>query len=382
MPRPLRPLTPDLSPAHRLGAELRAYRLKKEHSQKSLGDVVHVSKSMVGAIEAGQRISTAEVIKACDDELEASGALCALWRAAARSQRPVGRPAKPAAVQPSTRTARPIAGSPLDRAIEHVERVWSVCLDRAGAVRGFASLSIGTDRGTWIRLEHARTEQIGERGWGGAEAAVALRDVAAPQWIRTLTWRGEESGVVWRADEVEFVAETPVETRSVLASDPKLPSSWWRTWGTAMDALAAARSARIAVAHRQPVTVQHVEQVIRAVWPGRVEPRVTEWACAHGEMTWRKLTGPTCWILGWDGFGLAPRGLDAATLWSSSLAVPEVAARIWRDRRAELESPTGTVMALFCLARILGSRRAQDNPLYSLAGRQASLLLDHSPQAT
>lgn len=281
----------------------------------------------------------------------------------------------PATIQPPARVPHSSAGSPLDRAIEHVERVWSVRLDRAGVVRGFASIGAGTDRGTWIRLEHARTEQIGERAWGGAEAAVALHDAAAPPWINTLTWRGEESDVVWRADEVEFVAEQPVGARPVLASDPKLPPSWWHTWGTAMDALAEARTARIAVAHRQPVTAAHVARVIEAVWPGRVEPRVTEWACAHGEMTWRKLTGPVCWILGWDGFGLAPRGLDAATLWCSSLAVPEVAARIWRERRAELESPTGRVMALFCLARILGSPHERANSLYSLAGRQASLLI-------
>lgn len=381
MPKPLRPLTPDLSPAHRLGAGLRAYRLKRNHSQKSLGDLVHVSKSMIGAIEAGERISTVAVIRACDDELGAAGELCTLWRAAARSQRPVGRPTRSAAVPSPTRTARSTPGSSLDRAIEHVERVWRVRLDRTGAVRGVASIGAGTDRGTWIRLEHARTEQVGVRGWGGAEAAVALRGVAAPPWINTLTWRDEEPGVVWRADEVEFVAEPPVEPGPVLASDPKLPPSWWHTWDTAMDALAEARTARIAVARRQPVTAAHVARMIEAVWPGCVEPRVTEWACAHGEMTWRKLTSPACWILGWDGFGLAPRGLDAATLWCNSLAVPEMAARIWRERRAELESPTGTVMALFCLARILGSPRAREHPLYRLAGGQASLLLACARQA-
>src|SRR5215469_2240015 len=97
MPKPLRPLTPYLSPSHRLGAALRASRLDKRHTQKSLGDVVHVSKSMIGAIEAGDRISTFNVIKACDDELGAAGELCTLWRAAASSRRRAGRPTKSAA---------------------------------------------------------------------------------------------------------------------------------------------------------------------------------------------------------------------------------------------------------------------------------------------
>jgi hypothetical protein len=148
-----------------------------------------------------------------------------------------------------------------------------------------------------------------------------------------------------------------------------------------MDALADARTTRLAVVRRQPVTAEHVAGVVEALWPGRVQFRITEWACAHGDMTWKKLTSPTCWILGWDGFGLAPRGLDAATLWSSSLAVPAVAARIWRERRADLESPSGTLMALFCLARLIGSPRAQAGPLYGPALREASLLLRGDRQA-
>ncbi len=380
MPKPLRPLTPDLSPAHRFGAELRAYRRKKGHSQQSLGDVVHVSKSMIGAMEAGERISTAEVVRACDDELEAAGELCKLWQAAARSRRHAGRPAK-VADPPLGRASHSTASSALDRAIEHVEHVWSVRLDRANAVRGFASMGAASDRGTWIRLEHAQTEQVGVRGWGGAEASIALRGVAAPAWTNTLIWRGEESNVVWRADEVEFVNEPPVEAGPALGADPRLSDSWWSAWGSSMDALASARVARIAVAHHQPVTAQHAARAVEAVWPGRCDVRVTEWTCAHGEMTWRKLTSPACWILGWDGFGLAPRGLDAATLWCSSLAVPEVAARIWRERRADLESPTGTVMALFCLARVLSSPRSRATPLYGLTVRKAALLLGRDSQA-
>jgi transcriptional regulator with XRE-family HTH domain len=381
MPKPLRPLTPDLSPAHRLGAELRTYRQKKGHSQKSLGDAVHVSNSMIGAIEAGHRISTAEVIKACDDELDAAGELCTLWFAAATSRRRPGRPAEPATAPSPTRTARSAASSPLGRALEHVERVWNVRIDRARAVRGAASIGAATDRGTWIRLECARAEQIIERSWGGAEDSVAVRGVAAPVWINTLTWRGEGPGVVWRADEIEFVREPPVGAAPVLGGDPRLSTEWWKAWNSSMDALADARTTRIAVVRRQPVTAEYVAAVVEAVWPGRVQFRVSEWACAHGDMTWRKLTSPACRILGWDGFGLAPRGLDAATLWCHSLAVPEVAARIRSERKEDLESPTGTVMALFCLARILGSPCASADPLYSLAKQEASLLLASDSQA-
>ena len=372
MPKPLRPLTPDLSPAHRLGAELRAYRRKGRHSQKSLGEAVHVSKTLIGRIEAGERISSAEVIKACDDELGAKGALCDLWRAAAGARRRPGRPAKSAA---GARAPEPGASSPLERAMDHVERILNVRLDRAAAVRGLASVGAVTSRRTWIRLEHASVDDVGRRGWGGIEAIASLPGVTAPGWMNSLTWRGEEPDVVWRADEVACIEQTPVEARASLDRDPELTPRWWSTWAESMDALAAGRSTRTAVARQQPVTAEHVARVIEALWPQRINTRVLEWTCAHGEMTWRKLTGPECWILGWDGYGVAPRGLDAATLWSNSLGVPEVAARIWRERAADLESPTGELMALFCLARILGSPRAQRHPLYELATTKAAHLL-------
>lgn len=105
MPRPPRELTPERSPSHQLGAELRAYRVKNGHTQKSLGKKVHVSPSMIGAIETGDRISTADVIKACDNELEAAGELCKLWSIAAQSRRRAGRPATSAPVP----TATPVA---------------------------------------------------------------------------------------------------------------------------------------------------------------------------------------------------------------------------------------------------------------------------------
>jgi hypothetical protein len=220
------------------------------------------------------------------------------------------------------------------------------------------------------------------RGWGGAEAAaLAVRGLAAPQWINTLTWRGDEPGVVWRAEEVEYVSELPVGSSSAVDVDPRLSTAWWSAWGSSLDVLAGARTSRIAVARRLPVTAEHVTRVIESVWSCRGTYRISEWACAHGDMTWRKLTSPACWILGWDGFGIAPRGLDAATLWCNSLAVPDLAARVWRERTADLESPTGRVMALFCLARLLRSSRVQNGPLYGLAMREASTLLGSKAQA-
>lgn len=374
MPRPLRPLTPDLSPAHRLGAELRKYRCERGYSQKSLGQVVHVSGSMIGAIETGARISTAAVIKACDDELGAAGALSALWIAAAESRAKAGRPAKPAASDAAA-AAEPTFSTPVDRAIGHVESSWLVRLNRATIRRGRASIGAATDRGTWIRLEHGQLDEIAFHGWGGIEASVALNGVGAPRWINSLTWRAEVPGQAWRADEIELVHEPPVSKEPTLTADPGLPAAWWEAWSNRMQALADIHTARVATSEHIPVSPEHVAQVIDDVWAVHIGAEFTEWACAHGSMTWRKLTWPDCRVLGWDGFGLAPRGFDAAVLWSNSLAVPNLAARIWRERRADLESSTGVAMALFALARLLRSSQVGHESIRPLVVREASALV-------
>jgi transcriptional regulator with XRE-family HTH domain len=384
VPRPPRELTPDRSPTHRLGAELRAYRVESGHSQKSLGAKVHVSKSMIGAMETGDRLATAAVIRACDEELGASGELYKLWSIAARSRRRCGRPTTSAFTTRTPAGATPSASvSPIALALAYVERVWAVRVDRARIVQGLDSIASATDRGTWVRLERLHSDAAAVRGWGGVEtAALAVPGVAAPQWINTLTWRANAPGAVWRAEEVEYVSELPVGSSSAVDVDPRLSPAWWSAWGSSLDALADARTSRIALARRQPVTTEHVTRVIESVWPGRVSSRVSEWAGAHGDMTWRKLTSPVFWILDWDGFGIAPRGLDAATLWANSLAVPNLATQVWRERATDLESPTGRVMALFCLARLLCSSHAQNGLLRALAAREASALLSGKAQVS
>jgi DNA-binding XRE family transcriptional regulator len=373
--RPLRQLTPDFSPAHRLGAELREYRCERGHSQKSLGDAVHVSRSLIGAIEAGDRISTAEVIGACDDELGAAGALNALWSAAAESRRKAGRPAIPAAASRTASSVRHAADTPVERALEHVERSWLVRLDRVTVRRGLTSVGVATDRGTWIRLEHGPLDEIAGTGWGGVEASAALRNVGAPSWINSLAWRADEPGKVWRADEMELVHEQPVSRDPTLTADPGLPPRWWLAWRRYMQALADSRTERVASFERSSVSAQCVAQAIEDVWADQVDPEVSEWACAHGDMTWRKLTRPSCRILGWDSFGLAPRGYDAAVLWSNSLGVPDVAARIWQERSADLESSTGIVMVLFALARQIRSSPAYCESRHAVAVQEATALL-------
>jgi hypothetical protein len=86
------------------------------------------------------------------------------------------------------------------------------------------------------------------------------------------------------------------------------------------------------------------------------------------------MTGTDLWILDWEDWGRAPRGLDAANLWAGSLAAPEVAALVYRHRSADLESRTGRIVRLFKCAEVLSWADGQE-PLFEPTRIEAARLL-------
>jgi hypothetical protein len=254
------------------------------------------------------------------------------------------------------------------------ERALAVHVDRNNLVHGEASIGGPTDRGTWVKLEARPDDHIGMASCDGVEAAASLEGVARPEWLGSVSWPDKPARLLWRADEMELVEAKPVQRTGPLGSDPRLPARWWRTWSATLNALGRHQTSRCALVDGVPVTSELVKATAESAWPGAA-CRVDEWTCAHGALTWSKVTGPECWLLGWHGWGLAPRGLDAATLWSSSLAVPAVAEQIWHEQRAELESVTGYATALFCLARLLAHTNAEDERLRARIAEAASCLV-------
>jgi hypothetical protein len=67
--------------------------------------------------------------------------------------------------------------------------------------------------------------------------------------------------------------------------------------------------------------------------------------------------------------------LDAATLWISSLTVPTLAERVYRERQADLETRWGKLMALFHCAKIFNDSGAATGPVFELAAREAAKLV-------
>jgi tetratricopeptide (TPR) repeat protein len=77
-----RELTPEHSPLHLWGSELRAWRDRRGLSLAMLGDLIRYDPSHVSRFERGERWPGEGIARACDDALKAEGALLRLWRLA------------------------------------------------------------------------------------------------------------------------------------------------------------------------------------------------------------------------------------------------------------------------------------------------------------
>lgn len=276
----------------------------------------------------------------------------------------------------STETPLPVSQrydlrkNPFDDAVARVQHALNVQLDLDRAIVKRRSVGAGTDRGTWVRMELRGLERLDGQGWG-LEATAILRDVPAPVWYTGVSWFDTERGAVWRADETTLVDQTPI-ARASVATD--LPGSWWDSLGAALEVLARCQTSRRATPDCEPITQDRITSVIERVFPGRVDTAISEWSCAHADLNWANLTGPELWMLDWEDWGMAPRGLDAARLWFASLTQPALAQRVRRRLDADLASRTGRIMALFECAGWLAFAKDSE-PLTAPARTQAARLI-------
>jgi hypothetical protein len=268
-----------------------------------------------------------------------------------------------AAARPDNAAAVDLRAHPRDDVLRHVEQALDLRLDPASAVRKRRSIGAATDRGTWVRIEMRRVEKMAGQDFNGPAAAALLTGIAKPAWHTGLAWAEPETGVLWRADETDLVTAAPIKPGGILTTDPQLSASWWSTLDASLDALAAATTTRIATPHTSPITQARVEDTIRTVFGEDLDTTIQRWVPAHADFAWANLTGPDCWILDWEDWGLAPCGLDAAMLWAASLAVPGLAEQVHQHRHRDLDSRDGQLMMLFTAAGIVSALAGYSGPL-------------------
>ncbi|MFG2716900.1 hypothetical protein ACGFW5_01115 [Streptomyces sp. NPDC048416] len=263
----------------------------------------------------------------------------------------------------------------VDNVLDHVERSLQVELDRDTVVRKRRSVGARTDRRTWIRIERRGLDKIGVQGWNGTECAARLEDIAQPVWRGCVVWQDADEPVMWRADETELLPSAPIGN-AILSEDPKLPDAWWQVFNASLDALAAQDTQRVATPDTVTITQALVTEAVRSIAPtADFDTTVEWWVPAHADLNWANMTAPTFSLFDWEDWGNAPRGLDSASLWGSSLAVPALANRVRHERRHDFESRDGMLMTLFACSKILGPEAHPQDPRLEPARRMADQVI-------
>ncbi|MCX4666541.1 hypothetical protein OG453_07635 [Streptomyces sp. NBC_01381] len=263
----------------------------------------------------------------------------------------------------------------VEELLEQVERRLEVRLDGNTVVLKRRSVGARTDRDTWVRIERRPLAGIDGQGWNGTECAATLEGIAKPHWYSGASWRGPDGTAMWRADETELLPDEPVSS-AVTTCDPELPDEWWQALNSSLDALATQHTTRIATPDTVTITQGHVGNIIRAVFPEITDTIIEQWVPAHADMTWANITGPEFCLFDWEDWGLAPGGLDSASLWSNALAVPQLADRVRKERHHDLETQDGRLMMLFYCAKIVGTHGHSEDPRLEPARHAADRIVE------
>ncbi|MBA2324234.1 MAG: hypothetical protein H0V92_09575 [Pseudonocardiales bacterium] len=154
---------------------------------------------------------------------------------------------------------------------------------------------------------------------------------------------------VCKADEQVADLVATVRARRHPAVAPELPDSWWQAMVRSLDALVVSRPTRVATVDSTPITQERISAAVFGVF-GDVDTEVVVWGGVHADLNWANVTAPELSILDWEDYGRGPVGLDHASLWSASLAVASLSARVEAEFADILSTPTGRVCRLFYLA--------------------------------
>ncbi|WP_460708252.1 hypothetical protein [Myceligenerans halotolerans] len=202
--------------------------------------------------------------------------------------------------------------------------------------------------------------------WTGNLDANVISGVPKPALLAWTELRAEDR---WFRIEVQtLITATPVSPTPELITDPRLNSAWFTRLAAALDMLADTPTERVVRSQDE------VAQQLRQYFGDKIDPTVESWTTTHADLHWANLTAPDLTILDWEGWGRAPAGYDAATLYCHSLLVPEVAQTVRAQFADILDSPDGRRSQLLAAVRMLRRSEIGDYldlvvPLHHLADR-------------
>lgn len=248
------------------------------------------------------------------------------------------------------------------------------CMNAIGSpVFGWRDRSVGSkvkkgDQYFWLRVVSENKNWIQKEWWEGNEAANAIKGIPKPQVLNRLEWERGEFKL--RAELMTFMEGKTCSVTPELRSELDLPDRWWAQLRCSLDRLAACPTKRVKVKQEK------ITRRVMVFFGDELDTEVTHWATAHGDFHWGNLQFPNLSILDWEGWGKAPVGYDAATLYCYSLLIPSVADQVYKMFSDILNTRDGVIAQLYVITRLL--RRIDHGDSLDLAGplhRHAKKLL-------
>ncbi|MCT9011591.1 hypothetical protein [Streptomyces rhizosphaerihabitans] len=200
-----------------------------------------------------------------------------------------------------------------------------VQVEPGGEFWGWAGRTLGAPArnaaGTpvWLRLVSAPADKASGKLWNGAtDAQAAFGDLDGRRPALLGMYEAVGDATAYRAELSERVGQPVLSDDPILQRDLQLPASWWTELTEALEKVSAAGTDRVAV--REQYMTRAIPEFV-----GIPAPAVACWTTAHGDLHWANLTSPLR-ILDWEGWGRAPQGFDATTLYAYTLLKPDTAA--------------------------------------------------------
>lgn len=201
----------------------------------------------------------------------------------------------------------------------------------------------------WMRVVSEQTQWAEHEFWTGNADANDIHGVPKPVVLDSFEQHDHDRWL--RAELMTLVEQPPVSTTPELTASVHFDAHWLDQLDTALATLASHRT------HRVAMTQHRATQQLREYFGERIDPAVDHWTTAHTDLHWGNLTAPDLTILDWEGWGQAPSGYDAATLYCHSLLVPDIAETINERFNDLLETPDGRRSQLLAIARMLRRTR-------------------------
>ncbi|MFJ5901160.1 hypothetical protein ACIQFZ_38505 [Streptomyces sp. NPDC093064] len=205
----------------------------------------------------------------------------------------------------------------------------------------------------WLRLVSAPAAKASGKLWEGAlDAQHTFGDLDGHRPALVGVHDVFDDGTAYGAELSVHVDQPVLSDEPILQHDVQLPGSWWTDLSEALEKVSATATDRVAV--RQQYMDRAIPQFV-----GIPAPAVTCWTTAHSDLHWANLTAPLR-ILDWEGWGRAPEGFDAATLFAYTLLQPDTTTRV-RDVFPVLGSPAGLAAEATVCAMLLQTVARGDN---------------------